>query len=261
MAPSPAHPAPVPRPGPHARPAPPGLRVLLRLLLALALSALWLLAPPPAGAEGSGRWQWPVPAPHPVLRAFEAPEHRYGSGHRGIDIGVGAGAEVLAVEAGTVHFAGTVAGRGVVSVRHADGLLSTYEPVTASVAAGDAVGAGSVLGTIEEVPGGLSHCPGSSCLHLGARSGEDYLDPLLLLGVRGPSVLVRWDGAGSTAPGAGAALLGTGTTGGAVTGGVAGAGDGATSTVGPSAGSGRASGAASSPTRTGRAVPLHASSA
>ena len=129
------------------------------------------------------------------------------------------------------------------------------------VAAGDAVGAGSVLGTIEEVPGGLSHCPGSSCLHLGARSGEDYLDPLLLLGVRGPSVLVRWDGAGSTAPGAGAALLGTGTTGGAVTGGVAGAGDGATSTVGPSAGSGRASGAASSPTRTGRAVPLHASSA
>lgn len=175
----------------------------------VALVALTLLAlpQPGAGAEGSGRWHWPVAPPHPVLRAFEAPEHRYGSGHRGIDVGIPAGAEVHAVEAGTVHFAGTVAGRGVVSVRHADGLLSTYEPVTATVSAGAAVGAGSTLGTIEAIEGSLSHCAPATCLHLGARRGEDYLDPLLLLGMRGPSVLVRWDGGGSGGAAAGPAPL------------------------------------------------------
>ncbi|GAA1322208.1 M23 family metallopeptidase [Brachybacterium rhamnosum] len=183
--------------------------MLRRLLVVVVLVALTLLAlpEPGAGAEGSGRWRWPAAPPHPVLRAFESPEHRYGSGHRGIDVGVPAGAEVHAVEAGTVHFAGRVAGRGVVSVRHADGLLSTYEPVAATVSAGDAVGAGSTLGTIEAVDGALSHCAPSTCLHLGARRGEEYLDPLLLLGMRGPSVLVRWDGGGSGGAGAGPAPL------------------------------------------------------
>lgn len=177
------------------------------MVVALVALALLALPQPGAGAEGSGRWHWPVAPPHPVLRAFEPPEHRYGSGHRGIDVGVPAGAEVRAVEAGTVHFAGRVAGRGVVSVHHADGLLSTYEPVTATVSAGDQVATGSTLGTIEAIEGSLSHCVPATCLHLGARRGEDYLDPLLLLGMRGPSVLVRWDGGGSGGAGAGPAPL------------------------------------------------------
>ncbi|MGO1354801.1 MAG: murein hydrolase activator EnvC family protein [Brachybacterium tyrofermentans] len=184
-----------------ARPIPPRpplcprpvLRALRVLLVVLCLLVSFSLAGP-ARAEPSSRWQWPTPAPHEVAAPFEAPPHRYGPGHRGIDIRVsGEGAEIRAVEAGTVRFSGKVAGRGVVSVMHADGLISTYEPVAGSVEEAQAVGAGDVLGTVAD--GEASHCPAEVCLHLGARRGQDYLDPLLLLGGRGPSVLLPWAGA------------------------------------------------------------------
>lgn len=160
----------------------------------LLLAALLIgLAPyGPARAEGP-RWRWPLPPPHTVLSPFEAPEHRYGPGHRGIDIAVPAeGARVRAVEAGTVRFSGSVAGRGVVSVVHADGLISTYEPVDGQLEVGSGVEPGEVLGTLES-GSAASHCPGG-CLHLGARRGGDYLDPLPLLGAHGPSVLLPWAG-------------------------------------------------------------------
>jgi murein DD-endopeptidase MepM/ murein hydrolase activator NlpD len=79
-----------------------------------------------------------------------------------------------------VVYAGTLAGRGVVSVMHAGGLRSTYEPVTPSVAIGDAVTAGQPLGTLVA---GHPGCPAAACLHWGVRSGRDYLDPLTLLGL------------------------------------------------------------------------------
>lgn len=171
------------------------LAVLLLLICAL---------PVPAGAEGP-RWLWPVPAPHPVLAGFEAPLHEYGPGHRGIDIGTGGpGTEVRAVEAGVVRFRGSIAGRGVVSVLHADGLISTYEPVSSEVDAGDRVETGTVIGVLEDA-GSASHCPGSVCLHLGARQGDVYRDPLPLLGARGPSVLLPWEGGGGAAVPAGSA--------------------------------------------------------
>ena len=47
-----------------------------------------------------------------------------------------------AAREGTVVFAGQVAGRGVVSVQHPDGLRTTYEPVQPGVAAGARVGRG-----------------------------------------------------------------------------------------------------------------------
>jgi hypothetical protein len=89
---------------------------------------------------------------------------------------------------------------------HADGLISTYEPVTGTLAAGARVGAGEVLGALE-ADSPASHCAGRDCLHLGARRGESYVDPLLLLGERGPSVLLPWEGEGGTGsvPGSGPA--------------------------------------------------------
>lgn len=144
----------------------------------------------------AGRWAWPVPSPHPVLRHFDRPSHAYGPGHRGIDIGTAADAPVRAVEGGTVRFTGSVAGRGVVSVTHADGLISTYEPVRATVREGQRVQAGDVLGTVSADVGGGHHCGTMPCLHLGARYGQaDYVDPELLLGAHGPSVLLPWAGA------------------------------------------------------------------
>ena len=169
-------------------------------LLAVVALVLWVMvlgASPVAAEPAAGRWQWPSSPPHQVLHGFEQPEHRYAAGHRGVDLMVhgGAGAPVRAVEDGTVRFAGDVAGRGVVSVMHADGLISTYEPVMAKVRAGQSVAVGDLLGDLAPAGTGGPHCPEGPCLHLGARRGEDYLDPLLLLGARGPSVLLPWGGA------------------------------------------------------------------
>jgi murein DD-endopeptidase MepM/ murein hydrolase activator NlpD len=98
---------------------------------------------------------------------------------------------VVAAGAGRVVFAGELAGRGVISVEHEGGLRTTYEPVTASVAAGSPVAAGQPIGTLQA---GHPGCAPASCLHWGARLPDGtYLDPLALLrpwAVR----LWPWDG-------------------------------------------------------------------
>ncbi len=142
----------------------------------------------PAVARG-----WPVGDRPTVLRGWEPPATPYGRGHRGVDLAALAGAPVRAVAAGTVSFAGRVAGKGVVSVELAGTgdppLRTTYEPVAVSVEKGEEVAAGGVLGTVE--PSG-SHCAG--CLHWGLLRGDVYLDPLSLLPPwlldAGPAVLL-----------------------------------------------------------------------
>lgn len=126
------------------------------------------------------RWSWPLAPTPPVARAFEAPSSPYGAGHRGVDLATRVGAEVTAVAAGTVTHAGVVSGRGTVSVLHADGVRSTYEPVAPTVAEGVRVEPGTVLGALEATPG---HCAPASCLHLGAVRGRTYLDPMTFLTV------------------------------------------------------------------------------
>ena len=156
---------------------------------ALALEALASPEPPPLldSSAHEGMWAWPVGPAHEVVRFFEAPAHRYGPGHRGLDIAGGA-LEVRAVESGTVTFAGKVAGKPVIAILHGNGLTSTYEPVLASVSKGDAVRKGQLIGVIEQ-PSEHAHCE-AGCVHLGAKRGKDYLDPLPLLEGRGPSVLL-----------------------------------------------------------------------
>jgi len=103
---------------------------------------------------------------------------------------------VRSAAAGVVAFAGRVAGRGVVSVDHPGGLRTSYEPVTATVAQGDQVGAGAVLGRLESV---ASHCPPAACLHWGLRRGGTYLDPRSLLGAVRVRLLPVWGSAGPAA--------------------------------------------------------------
>lgn len=143
-----------------------GMRILT-LLLVLALAP----------------WTWPV-EPHEVVRAFEAPATEYGPGHRGIDIAGSPGMAVLAPDDGTVRFAGPVAGRPVVSIEHAGGLISSFEPVEPAVVAGEPVERGQVIGVLQ--PG---HVPDETRLHLGAREHGAYVDPLGLLGVERPVLL------------------------------------------------------------------------
>ena len=139
-------------------------------------------AAPPAGAA-DGRtpqsdYTWPTGGPAAVLEDFDPPVVVWGSGHRGVDLALSAGSPVLAAGAGTVVFAGMVAGRPVVSIDHSDGIRTTYEPVAACVSAGDAVGRGQVIGTL--VAGHRSD--GVDALHWGARTGpKTYVNPLRLL--------------------------------------------------------------------------------
>jgi hypothetical protein len=114
------------------------------------------------------------------VRGFEPPTSPYGPGHRGVDLSGVAGQLVLSVAAGSVSFAGSVAGRGVVVVDHGR-LSSTYQPVNPYVSAGEQVTAGQPLGWLELVE---SHCLPAACLHLGATRGDAYLDPLRLLPAR-----------------------------------------------------------------------------
>uniref|UniRef100_UPI002889C467 M23 family metallopeptidase n=1 Tax=uncultured Actinomyces sp. TaxID=249061 RepID=UPI002889C467 len=78
-------------------------------------------AAPPAGAAADGRtprsdYTWPTGGPAAVLEDFDPPAVVWGSGHRGVDLALSAGSPVLAAGAGTVVFAGMVAGRPVVSI-------------------------------------------------------------------------------------------------------------------------------------------------
>lgn len=134
-----------------------------------------------AAIDGDVSGQFRPPAPLEVLTEFITPVTRYSAGHRGVDLAVALGAEVTAAGSGTVIYAGHLVDRGVVSIEHAGGLRTTYEPVSAHVVAGQWVDRGDVIGTVES---GHPSCQPAICLHLGARLPDRvYLDPLALFRV------------------------------------------------------------------------------
>ena len=127
--------------------------------------------------EPAGRdWAWPLD-PFRLERAYEAPAHRYGAGHRGIDLRPVAAGSVMAPAAGIVAFAGPVAGRGILTIDHGDGLVTTLEPIDSPLEAGEPVLQGAPVGVI--TLGGHT-APGA--LHFGVRLDGEYLNPLVLLG-------------------------------------------------------------------------------
>jgi murein DD-endopeptidase MepM/ murein hydrolase activator NlpD len=149
-------------------------------------------AGPPSVATSSavtaprGPWTWPLSPRPAVRRPFDAPAQRWLPGHRGVDLAGSVGQPVLSAGAGTVTYSGVVAGRGVVSVRHADGLRTTYEPVDDRAARGTAVARGARIGTLARTPG---HCVPAACLHWGAVEGDTYRDPLTLVDPGRPVLL------------------------------------------------------------------------
>lgn len=154
--------------------------LMLTLMLALPLAA----APaqdsgPRASAATRPGFVWPLAHRPAVARGFEPPPFKYGRGHRGVDLAGVPGQPVLAAGSGTIAFAGQVAGRGVVSIDHPGGLRTTYEPVAGTLRAGDLVDAGVPIGSLDAGHLGCGH---PACLHWGLRRGEDYLNPLTLIG-------------------------------------------------------------------------------
>ncbi|MDQ3628907.1 MAG: M23 family metallopeptidase [Actinomycetota bacterium] len=148
------------------------------LLLGLSLDA-FAGSPTSSGATQQAQsWTWPLqPAPE-VTAYFDPPSTPYGPGHLGVDLLGHPGQSVHATAAGTVSFAGQVAGKPVVVVDHGQE-RSTYEPVVAGVRRGDQVMTGQPIGTLVLMAG---HCLPFACLHLGRRMDDTYLDPLHLLG-------------------------------------------------------------------------------
>lgn len=153
----------------------------MKRLMFLALGALLLL--PTQAAVATDAWRWPVDPPRTIVRPFVAPATPYARGHRGIDIR--APSQTLYAPAdGVVRFAGTVVDRPVISIDHGDGVVSSFEPVVATVVRGGAIARGQPVGTI--VPG---HCA-SLCVHVGVRVNGEYVSPLTLLGGIPRSVLL-----------------------------------------------------------------------
>ncbi|WP_229795358.1 M23 family metallopeptidase [Saccharothrix coeruleofusca] len=147
--------------------------------------ALTLLVAPPAAAAPV-RFGWPLAPPHPVVRPFQPPATPYGPGHRGVDLGAPPGAQVLAAGDAVVVHAAVLADRPLVSLLHAGGLRTTYEPVHPTVRPGQRVNRGTPIGTLRP---GHQGCPTAACLHWGATRAalgttprsRGYLNPLRLL--------------------------------------------------------------------------------
>ncbi|MFI2650839.1 murein hydrolase activator EnvC family protein [Micromonospora fulviviridis] len=183
---------------PSAAPAPPGPAavpsVRARAGMPSSTGPVGVVPPPgPPGASAAAtpaaRFRWPLAGTPRVVRRFAPPPQPWLPGHRGVDLAATPGVEVRSAGAGVVLFAGTVAGRPVVTVGHADGLRTTYEPVRPGPAAGARVAAGTPIGLLIA---GHPGCVAAACLHWGLRRGEEYLDPLALLGL-GPVRLLPLD--------------------------------------------------------------------
>jgi murein DD-endopeptidase MepM/ murein hydrolase activator NlpD len=150
----------------------------IRVLVSAVLAALWFAAGTGPQARAApvlpSSTGWPLPGVPEVVRGFDPPDRPWGAGHRGVDLAGQPGEPVLAAAAGTVSFAGRLAGRGVMTVDHGP-VRTTYEPVTPTVPVGTRVAAGQQIGTLD-----AGHCPDQPCLHWGLKQGRNYLDPLVL---------------------------------------------------------------------------------
>jgi hypothetical protein len=173
------------------------------LTVALAVALIALLPPPAADAAAVVRGavhtvialrelaedlrplSYRMPVDGPVVRGFEPPSTDYGPGHRGVDLDAPPGTPVHAAERGRVHHAGQVAGVLWVSIDHEDGVRTSYGPLAAlRVRAGDDVDRGGIIGLLAD--GGHGDPGADRGLHLGARRGGTYIDPLRLPGLGAP---------------------------------------------------------------------------
>jgi murein DD-endopeptidase MepM/ murein hydrolase activator NlpD len=167
---------------PHPHRATRALCAIAATALALALTG----SPEPVSASAAGHsiasvpagtWTWPVPGAHDVLRPYAAPATRYSAGHRGIDVRSATGTAVAAPESGTIRFAGVVVDRSTITIETSSGVLISMEPVVSTLAVGEVVERGAIVGRVST--GG--HCD-STCLHLSVRVNGDYASPLAFFG-------------------------------------------------------------------------------
>ena len=158
-------------------------------LIAMSFAAACLIAPTASASVASeGGRAGPAPtgptAVHylapvsgRIVDPFRPPATPYGPGNRGIDYLTTPGQPVRAAAAGTVVFAGQVAGTLAVVILHADELRTSY------------VGLSRIeVQRGQTVAGGQPVAEAVDRLHFGVRAGSAYLDPAVLLD-RGPPIV------------------------------------------------------------------------
>ena len=137
-----------------------------------------------------GGFIWPLSPRPAVIRRFDPPQDQWSPGHRGVDLSAAVGQPVLSAGDGVVAFSGVIAGGGVIVVRHAGGLRTTYSAVDERPSSSALVHRGDRIGVLSPAPG---HCAPLTCLHWGAIADgpnqQSYRDPLSLLGLGHPTLL------------------------------------------------------------------------
>ena len=150
---------------------------------AVVVAALVLLAGTPRATADPVSVTYRPPVNGPITDRFRPSASGYGAGNLGVDYTTAPGTAVWAAAPGQVTFAGPVAGAIHVVVLHADGIRTSYSFLaSASVARGQRIGAGE--------PVGLA----GPTMHFGARAGDAYVDPEVLLGAAHVRVRLVPDG-------------------------------------------------------------------
>lgn len=143
---------------------------------ATTAASAWPVASAQSADLASLGWVWPAER-FRIERKYIAPAHAYGPGHRGIDLDLRGGVDVRSPADGVVAFVGAVAGRGVLTIDHGGGLVTTLEPVVGELVPGTRVQRGEAVATLA-----LGGHAAAGRLHFGVRLNGDYINPLLLLG-------------------------------------------------------------------------------
>lgn len=126
------------------------------------------------GGPGAGSLSWPTSG---VVTSPFGP--RWGTFHRGIDIGAPLGNPIVAAAAGTVFFSGVMDGYGnVILVDHGNGLVTLYGHQSQLIAGvGQKVSRGQTIGLV----GSTGHSTGPH-LHFEVRINGVAVDPMPYLG-------------------------------------------------------------------------------
>lgn len=135
-----------------------------------------------ASKQGCERLYWPVRLSSgkdasEVLSPAVIPEENWKKGHRGIDVAIDEGSQIIAPHQARVVMSGKVGGKDVLSLALDNGLTVSIEPAISSVKRGATVQAGEIIG---EVEGSSDHCE-NTCAHIGVRRGNTYLNPTAAL--------------------------------------------------------------------------------
>lgn len=142
-------------------------RSVAALAVAVVTAVLAGFAPP---AFASATVTYADPVSGEVVDPFRPPKTPYGSGNRGLEYATADGSGARAAAAGRVTFAGTVGGARHVVIQHADGVRTSYSFLrTHSVRVGQTLRQSDAVGTT------------GTSFHFGARIGDAYVDPAILL--------------------------------------------------------------------------------